>query len=134
MFLCCIPGFIIYKKVSSRFFFQLILELCCKQPDEQAIMSHLGRMRAPAALSSSSDYTVVNEILKLESHSTLYSLFYCSKQLLKHWHQRLDAITERNIKIKFKKLTFYLNKNDVTMFSAFLLITRSMMKKLFTWK
>lgn len=36
---------------------RLILELCRKQPDEQVILPHLQRIRAPAALSSSSDYS-----------------------------------------------------------------------------
>lgn len=42
--------------------FKLILELCRKQPDEKVVMTHLERIRAPASLSSSSDYSKVNQI------------------------------------------------------------------------
>lgn len=46
---------------------QLILELCRKQPDEQVILPHLQRIRAPAALSSSSDYSKASHIILLNT-------------------------------------------------------------------
>lgn len=46
-----------YKPVWPSF--QLILELCHKQPDEEAIMSHLERIRIPAAMSASGHIKVV---------------------------------------------------------------------------
>lgn len=39
--------------------FQLILELCRKQLDEETIMSHLERIRVPAAMSASGPVKVV---------------------------------------------------------------------------
>lgn len=39
--------------------FQLILELCRKRPDEEAIMPHLERIRIPAAMSDSGHMKVV---------------------------------------------------------------------------
>lgn len=39
--------------------FQLILELCQKQPDEEAITPHLERIRVPAAMSASGHLKVV---------------------------------------------------------------------------
>lgn len=46
----------------STHLFQLIMELCCKQPDEEVIKPHLERLRVPTALSSPSAPTVVNKI------------------------------------------------------------------------
>lgn len=51
--------------------FQFILELCCTHLDENVIMPHLERIRAPAALSPSPAPTVVNYIWCSESHTAL---------------------------------------------------------------
>lgn len=56
---------------------QLILELCREQPDEKVILPHLQRIRAPAALSSSSDYSKASHIILLNTSQHM-SLFACS--------------------------------------------------------
>lgn len=53
---------------------RLILELCCTQPDEKVIMPHLERIRAPAALSSSSAATVKRDVKILRTVESFHSL------------------------------------------------------------
>lgn len=55
----CIIALFVFDSTHN---FQLILELCCKQPDEKVIKPHLERLRAPTALPSPSAPTVVNKI------------------------------------------------------------------------
>lgn len=56
---------------------QLILELCRDQPDAEVIAPHLERIRAPAALSSTSDYSKASLSLQLyTSHICLHCMFF----------------------------------------------------------
>ncbi|TKS92952.1 TERF1-interacting nuclear factor 2 TRF1-interacting nuclear protein 2 [Collichthys lucidus] len=53
---------------------RLILELCRTQPDEKVIMSHLERIRAPAALSTSSAHTMKRDVKILRTVEGFHSL------------------------------------------------------------
>nr|XP_046237480.1 TERF1-interacting nuclear factor 2 [Scatophagus argus] len=55
---------------------RLILELCCKEPDEKVIMPHLGRICAPAALSSSSAPTMKRDVKILRTVESFHSLVH----------------------------------------------------------
>ncbi|XP_068584263.1 TERF1-interacting nuclear factor 2 [Cebidichthys violaceus] len=55
---------------------RLILELCCTQPDEKVITPHLQRMRAPAALSSSSSPTMRRDLKILRTVENFHSLVH----------------------------------------------------------
>ncbi|KAE8279223.1 hypothetical protein D5F01_LYC22809 [Larimichthys crocea] len=55
---------------------RLILELCRTQPDEKVIMSHLERIRAPAALSTSSAHTMKRDVKILRTVEGFHSLVF----------------------------------------------------------
>ncbi|KAF1380696.1 hypothetical protein PFLUV_G00166550 [Perca fluviatilis] len=55
---------------------RLILELCCTQLDEKVIMPHLERIRAPAALSSSSAPTVRRDVKIMRTVEGFHSLVH----------------------------------------------------------
>ncbi|XP_073330511.1 TERF1-interacting nuclear factor 2 [Pagrus major] len=55
---------------------RLILELCCKQPDEKVIKPHLERLCAPAALPSPSAPTVRRDVKILKTVESFHSLVH----------------------------------------------------------